>query len=99
LSQAVGVPPLSDGESCRSAGPGSPLALGLGDATFSTLWLWEGLSGQGACLTLSLLVDDVEVSWHVEMVGCVVHAHPRLPSFCWAHLFHPQHSRKCGKQS
>jgi hypothetical protein len=57
--------------------------------TFSAFWLWEGLTGQGACLTLSLLVDDVEVSRHVEMVGSVVHAHPRLPSFCGAHLFCP----------
>jgi hypothetical protein len=45
--------------SCRAAGPGSPLALVAGDATFSAFWLWEGLSGQGACLTLSLL----ETTW------------------------------------
>jgi hypothetical protein len=67
------------------------------------LWLWQlgspplvpsgcgrGLSGQGVCLPLSLLVDYMEVSGCVEMVGSVVHAHPRLPSSCWAHLFCPQ---------
>jgi hypothetical protein len=53
---------------CRAAGPGSPLALEVEDVTFSAFWLWEGLSGQGACLMLSLLVDDVEVSGCVEMV-------------------------------
>jgi hypothetical protein len=74
--------------------------VGLLDLDLDRLWFWRlgtrpvalsscerGLSGQGACLTLSLLVDDMEVSGHVEMVGCVVHAHPRLPSFCGAHLF------------
>jgi hypothetical protein len=51
------------------------------------------MSGQGACLTLSLRVDDLEVSGHMEMVGCVVLAHPRLPSSCWAHLFRLQLSK------
>jgi hypothetical protein len=57
--------------------------------TFSAFCLWEGLSGQGASLTLSLVIDDVEMSGHVEMVGSVVHAHPRLSPSCWAHLFLP----------
>jgi hypothetical protein len=39
------------------------------------------------CLMLSLLVDDVEVSGHVEKVGSVVHAQPRLSSSGWVHLF------------
>jgi hypothetical protein len=53
----------------------------------------RGLSGQGTCLILSLFVDDLKVSRCVEMVGSGVHAHPKLPSSCWARLFLPQLSK------
>jgi hypothetical protein len=69
----------------------------VGVVTFSAFWLLEGLKGQGAYLTLSLIVDDVEVSGHVEMAGCVVHAHPRLPS-SWRKLFSTTF-QVCGKQA
>jgi hypothetical protein len=78
----------------------------VGQLDQGRLWLWQlglrplapsgcgrRLSGQGACLTLSLLVDDMEVSGHVQMVGSVVHVHSRLTSCCGAHLFCPQISK------
>jgi hypothetical protein len=56
----------------------------VGQLDHGCLWIWQlgtrplvpsgcgrRLLGQGACLTLSLLVDYMEVSGHVEMVGSV----------------------------
>jgi hypothetical protein len=42
----------------------------------------RGLSGQAMCLTLSLVVGDLQVFGGVSMVGSVVHAKHRLTSSC-----------------
>jgi hypothetical protein len=93
LQSSLCITPLCDHySSCRAAGPGVASSLVVEGWSSPPSGYGRGLSGQGACITISLLVD-VEVSGHVELVGSMVQAHPRLPSSCWAHLFCPQISK------
>jgi hypothetical protein len=56
---------------------GSPLAVGIGVGPPSaSSRSGIRMSVQVTCLTLSLVLDDMEVCWCVEMVGSLVHAHP-----------------------